>query len=190
MTSARAAPARTCSAAACHDSARSAHSICSPAIVSPSTASPPSVSRSSSDNATRWAASLGMHANTYRARGWRAAASVRGRTYPRTAVLHLHRADRADRLIGALASVLTAPPEDPLAAEVIAVPTRGVERWLTQRLAHALGAGAGGDGICANVAFPSPRRLVDEAVAAGAGGGPLRAPRPAARPPGARAGGV
>src|SRR6185369_8635614 len=94
--------------------------------------------------------------------------SVRGRTYPRSAVLHLHRADRADRLIGALAAVLAEPPADPFAPEVIAVPTRGVERWLTQRLSHALGAaGAGADGVCANVAFPSPRRLVDEAVAAG-----------------------
>jgi exodeoxyribonuclease V gamma subunit len=85
-------------------------------------------------------------------------------------VLHLHRADRADRLIGALAGVLHAPAGDAFAAEVVAVPTRGVERWLTQRLSGRLGTEPGrGDGICANVAFPSPRRLVDEVVAAASG---------------------
>jgi exodeoxyribonuclease V gamma subunit len=94
-------------------------------------------------------------------------------------VLHLHRADRADHLIGALAAVLAEPPADPFAPEVVAVPTRGVERWLTQQLSHALGAGGApgrGDGICANVAFPSPRRLVDDAVATGSGVDPERDP--------------
>ena len=86
-------------------------------------------------------------------------------------MLHLHRADRADRLIGALAAVLAVPAEDPFAPEVVAVPTRGVERWLTQRLSTHLGAGAEDrtDGVCANVAFPTPRRLVDEVVAAASG---------------------
>ena len=87
-------------------------------------------------------------------------------------MLHLHRADRADRLIGALAAVLAVPAEDPFAPEVVAVPTRGVERWLTQRLSAHLGvSGAAGraDGVCANVVFPTPRRLVDEVVAAASG---------------------
>jgi exodeoxyribonuclease V gamma subunit len=86
-------------------------------------------------------------------------------------VLHLHRADRADRLIGALAGVLAVPARDPLAPEVVSVPTRGVERWLTQRLSAHLGVSGPGqaDGVCANVAFPSPRRLVDEVVAAASG---------------------
>lgn len=86
-------------------------------------------------------------------------------------MLHVHRADRADRLIGALAGVLAVPAADPFAPEVIAVPTRGVERWLTQRLSAHLGVGGPGrgDGICANVAFPAPRRLVDEVVGAASG---------------------
>ncbi|HWI75414.1 MAG TPA: exodeoxyribonuclease V subunit gamma [Baekduia sp.] len=86
-------------------------------------------------------------------------------------MLHVHRADRADRLIGALAGVLAVPAADPFAPEVVAVPTRGVERWLTQRLSAHLGVGGDGrgDGICANVAFPTPRRLVDEVVAAASG---------------------
>jgi exodeoxyribonuclease V gamma subunit len=59
---------------------------------------------------------------------------------------------------------------DPLAAEVVAVPTRGMERWLAQRMSDRLGAGAGrGDGVCANVAFPSPRRILGDAVATASG---------------------
>lgn len=89
----------------------------------------------------------------------------------------LHRAERADRLAAALADVLAVPPADPLAPDVIAVPTRGVERWLSQRLAARLGAGAGGgDGVCANVAFPFPGRLLGAAVTAVTGGDPDRDP--------------
>ena len=49
-------------------------------------------------------------------------------------MLHVHRAERADGLVGALAALLSEPLGDPFAPEVIAVPTRGMERWLTQRL--------------------------------------------------------
>jgi exodeoxyribonuclease V gamma subunit len=85
-------------------------------------------------------------------------------------VLQLHRAERADGLVGALRDLLAEPLGDPFAPELVAVPTRGMERWLTQRLSAGLGASAGrGDGVCANVGFPSPRRLVAEAVAAASG---------------------
>jgi exodeoxyribonuclease V gamma subunit len=85
-------------------------------------------------------------------------------------MLHVHRADRADALTSALASVYAEPPPNPLAGEVLAVPTHGVERWLTQQLAGWLGARAGrADGVCANVSFPSPRRLIDETIAAANG---------------------
>src|SRR3954465_7954413 len=75
------------------------------------------------------------------------------RPYAPSAVLHVHRADRADRLIGALSGVLAVPAADPLAAEIVAVPTRGVERWLTQQLSTRLGVGGAQsrDGVCANV---------------------------------------
>lgn len=80
--------------------------------------------------------------------------------------LHLHRAERADHLAGVLAAVLAAPLGDPFAAEVVAVPTRGVERWLSQRLSLTLGTSPGGaDGVCANVAFPFPGKVVADAVA-------------------------
>ena len=85
-------------------------------------------------------------------------------------MLHIHRAERADGLIRALGSLLADPLGDPFAREVVAVPTRGMERWLTQRMSGRLGAAAGRmDGVCANVAFPSPRRLAGDAVAAASG---------------------
>ncbi|MDP2711967.1 MAG: exodeoxyribonuclease V subunit gamma [Solirubrobacteraceae bacterium] len=85
-------------------------------------------------------------------------------------MLHVHRAERADGLVEALGELLREPLADPFAPEVVAVPTRGMERWLTQRLSSCLGATAGRyDGVCANVDFPSPRRLVADAVAAACG---------------------
>ena len=74
--------------------------------------------------------------------------------------LHLHRAPRTDLLAEALGDLLATPLGDPLAQEVVVVPARGVERWLTQRLSHRLGVGGGGDGVCAGVRFLQPRSLV------------------------------
>ena len=80
--------------------------------------------------------------------------------------LYLHRAERADRLVIALGDLLNNPLPDAFATEIISVPTRGVERWLSQGLAQRLGATPGrSDGVCVGVAFPSPRRLVARALA-------------------------
>ena len=54
--------------------------------------------------------------------------------------LHLHRAERADRLVRALGEMLSTPLPDPFATEIVSVPTPGVERWLAQRLSGRLGA--------------------------------------------------
>jgi len=84
---------------------------------------------------------------------------ARGRLHRVT--LHLHTGDRTDVLADGLGALLVAPLEDPFAREVVVVPARGVERWLTQRLSHRLGTGTrGGDGVCAGVDFLSPRSLV------------------------------
>jgi exodeoxyribonuclease V gamma subunit len=97
-------------------------------------------------------------------------------------VLHIHRAERADRLVDALATLLREPPEDPFTPEVIAVPTRGMERWLTQQLAASLGASGGRrDGVCANVEFPFPGRLTGNAVAVASGIEPDEDPWPPER---------
>ncbi len=77
--------------------------------------------------------------------------------------LHLHRAPRTDLLADTLADLLARPLDDPLAQELVVVPAKGVERWLTQRLSHRLGAGAASaadDGVCAGVRFLNPRSLV------------------------------
>jgi exodeoxyribonuclease V gamma subunit len=85
-------------------------------------------------------------------------------------MLHIHRAERADALVAALGAVVVEPLDDPMAAEIVAVPTRGVERWLTQRLSARLGATPGRvDGVCANIDFPYPAALVGGAVAAATG---------------------
>lgn len=81
--------------------------------------------------------------------------------------LHIHRAERADTLVDALAARLAVPQPDPFAPEVIAVPAKGIERWLTQRLSGVLGVSEGGaDGIAANIDFPSPATLVAGVLAA------------------------
>ncbi|HEX7321986.1 MAG TPA: exodeoxyribonuclease V subunit gamma, partial [Mycobacterium sp.] len=49
--------------------------------------------------------------------------------------------------------------------DLVLVPARGVERWLSQRLSHVLGAAPGsgnGDGVCAGVVFRSPGSLIAE----------------------------
>jgi exodeoxyribonuclease V gamma subunit len=97
-------------------------------------------------------------------------------------MLHLHRAERADRLADALAEILSTPPADPFTPEVIAVPTRGMERWLTQRLSAQLGVSDGrGDGVCANVNFPFPGRLIGGAIAVASGVEPDDDPWPPER---------
>lgn len=77
--------------------------------------------------------------------------------------LHLHRAPRTDLLADALGELLSTPLADPFATELVLVPARGVERWLSQRLSHRLGtSGARGDGVCAGVEFRFPRSLIAE----------------------------
>jgi len=84
-------------------------------------------------------------------------------------MLQIHRAERADGLVEALAGLLGGATGDPFALDVVAVPTRGMERWLTQRLSDVFG-------VCANVEFPSPRRLVGDAIAVASGVDPRTDP--------------
>ena len=96
-------------------------------------------------------------------------------------MLYVHRSERADQLVSALADVLLRPLTDPMAREIVAVPTRGVERWLTQRLSHQLGAASGTDGVCANVDFPFPGTLVGRATSVACGFDPDTDPWPPER---------
>jgi exodeoxyribonuclease V gamma subunit len=77
--------------------------------------------------------------------------------------LHLHRAARTDLLADGLGALLTDPLPDPFDQDLVLVPARGVERWLSQRLSHVLGSRSGrDDGVCAGVAFRSPGSLIAE----------------------------
>ncbi len=86
--------------------------------------------------------------------------------------LRLHRAARADALAEGLADLLQLPLDDPFATEVVVVPAKGMERWLSQRLSHRLGVArpvgedARGDGVCAGLEFRTPVSLVAEITGA------------------------
>jgi exodeoxyribonuclease V gamma subunit len=81
--------------------------------------------------------------------------------------LTIHRAASVEALAVVLASrMATDPPADPMQPVPIAVPSRGMERWLTQRLATDLGAVPGEAGICANVRFPFLGSIVHDVLAA------------------------
>ncbi|MGW5520404.1 exodeoxyribonuclease V subunit gamma [Nocardia africana] len=80
-------------------------------------------------------------------------------------MLHIHRAESARTLADALAAMLSHPLPDPFAAEVVAVGAHGVQRWLNQRLAVTLGARTG-DGVAANIDYPTPAALVADISAA------------------------
>lgn len=69
-------------------------------------------------------------------------------------MLHLHRSNRAERLVDALAEVVRAPLADPLATELVAVQSRGIEQWLAMELSHRLG-------VWAQSRFPFPRHLIE-----------------------------
>ncbi|QUR66349.1 exodeoxyribonuclease V subunit gamma [Mycobacterium spongiae] len=81
--------------------------------------------------------------------------------------LHLHRAQRTDLLADGLGALLSDPLPDPFAEELVLVGARGMERWLSQRLSHVLGSGAGSDGVCAGVSFRSPSSLIAEITGTG-----------------------
>src|ERR1700720_2331129 len=76
--------------------------------------------------------------------------------------LHLHRAERTNLLADGLGQLLATPLPEPFAVELVIVPAKGVERWLSQRLSHILGRGTAQDGVCAGIGFRNPRSLIAE----------------------------
>jgi exodeoxyribonuclease V gamma subunit len=81
-----------------------------------------------------------------------------------------------------LGDLVAEPLEDVMEPEIVAVPTRGVERWLTQQLSARLGATPGRhDGVCANIDFPFPGTVVGSALALGGGVDPRADPWSPAR---------
>ena len=85
--------------------------------------------------------------------------------------MHVHRSNRVEHLVRALAELVRRPAGSPTEPETIVVQGPGMERWLSQSLAHRLG-------IWANPDFPFPRALVErafDAVLGEAEGPPLDA---------------
>ncbi len=77
--------------------------------------------------------------------------------------IHVHRSNRAERLVDVLADVVSQPLASPWLPECIVVQGRGMERWLSMELSRRLG-------IWANPLFPFPRRLVESILDAVLGG--------------------
>lgn len=77
----------------------------------------------------------------------------------------IHHATRLDHLALGLGELLGAEPPGPFEMELVALPTRGAQRWLDQRLSHYLGTGAASGrargGISAGIDYRSPRSLVE-----------------------------
>jgi exodeoxyribonuclease V gamma subunit len=92
-----------------------------------------------------------------------------------TAGLTVHRAAATEPLVERLAAHLRDhPPPDPFTTVEVAVQSRGMERWLSHQLAERLGSD--GAGICANVTFPFPGKVVASAVAVAVGPAPEQDP--------------
>lgn len=72
----------------------------------------------------------------------------------------VHRSDRPEELADGLAAMLRDDPGDVFDPAWVVVPAQGVQRWLTQRISHVLGAGTGNDGVCAGLDVRSPASLV------------------------------
>src|SRR5215468_3636382 len=70
----------------------------------------------------------------------------------------VHRSNRLEALVDALAELVAEPAADPFAPECVVVQGRGMGRWLAMELARRLG-------VWANAAFPFPRKLIEEASA-------------------------
>jgi len=74
----------------------------------------------------------------------------------------VHRSNRTECLVEALASFLAGPTGDPFAADAVVVHSKGLERYLQHELAQRLG-------VCANVAFPFPQQLLGQVQRAALG---------------------
>ena len=68
--------------------------------------------------------------------------------------MFLHRSNRSERLVDELAEVVRTPLRDPFAPELIAVQSKGMERWLALELSARLP-------VWANARYPFPRHLLD-----------------------------
>lgn len=76
---------------------------------------------------------------------------------PGQRVLQLHRSNRMEVLASGLATLMKSDPLLPTQEEWVVVPGDAMQRWLSIRLSDACG-------VVANVRFPFPQHLVDQAL--------------------------
>jgi exodeoxyribonuclease V gamma subunit len=81
-------------------------------------------------------------------------------------VLRVRRSHRSDALVAGLAEDLLTVQGDPLLQETVVVQSRGMERWLSHRLAETLGSTGTRDGISANIRFAFPGSVIQEVLRA------------------------
>ncbi len=76
-------------------------------------------------------------------------------------MLHIYTADHVAPLAKTLAEHLKVPLADPMAQELVIIPTMGMSRWLSLELARTLGATGTdrNDGVSANIKFAFPGHL-------------------------------
>lgn len=68
-------------------------------------------------------------------------------------MLYIHSSNRVEHLIQALAKVVSVPLSNPLDKDIIVVQSRGMERWVSMKLAEQLG-------VWANGWFPFPHSMI------------------------------
>src|SRR4029077_17672414 len=76
--------------------------------------------------------------------------------------LPLRARKRTAPLADAPGALLPTPLPDPFAEELVIVPAKGVERWLSQPLSHLLGRVDRADRDSAGIAIRNPRSLIAE----------------------------
>ncbi len=78
-------------------------------------------------------------------------------------MFNLIKSNRMENLMQAMLQVLSTPLADPMAPEWISVQSRGMKQWVSAQMADAFG-------VCANVAFKSPREIINWALEGGTSG--------------------
>ncbi|MBN1605141.1 MAG: exodeoxyribonuclease V subunit gamma [Polyangiaceae bacterium] len=71
--------------------------------------------------------------------------------------MYLYRSNRTENLVEALCEVVSAPAIRPFEPETVVVQSRGMQRWLSLRLAERLG-------VWSNARFPFPRSFIESAL--------------------------
>lgn len=90
-------------------------------------------------------------------------------------MLRVHRSRDATILVDRLAEELTdADVVDPFTPEAVVIQSAGMRRWLSHQLSERLGQTGHRDGICANVRFQYPDRIVHEIIRTSTGEDPDR----------------